>query len=105
MINNVTMIGRLTRDPELRYTSSGTSVASFNIAFNDKYLDNEKTYFFNCIAWGKLGETIVKYFKKGEQIPISGKLTQRSWDDKAGNKRSTVEIQVSDIHFIGKSNG
>jgi len=101
MINNIAIFGRLTSDPELKYTQSGSAVCEFSIAVNDKYGDKENTYFFNCIAWSKLGEVIAQYFQKGSQIPISGKLIQQTWE-REGKKMSTVKIQVSNIDFVGK---
>lgn len=101
MINNVTIIGRLVADPELKYTGSGTSICDFAIAVNDKYKEQENTYFFQCTAFGKLGEVIAQYFSKGKQIPISGKLVQQKWESN-GETKSIVKINVSDIDFIGK---
>jgi single-strand DNA-binding protein len=98
------MIGRLVRDPELRYTAGGTAVASYSIANNRSYTSNnekrEQASFFNCVAWGKLGELIVQYCKKGHRIGIEGRLQQRSWDDQNGNKRSTVEVITDNIQFL-----
>ncbi|MDR3238423.1 MAG: single-stranded DNA-binding protein [Spirochaetia bacterium] len=103
-LNRVFMIGRLVRDPELRYTAGGTAVASFSIANNRSYTSNnekkEQASFFNCVAWGKLGELIVQYCKKGNRIGIEGRLQQRSWDDQNGNKRSTVEVITDNIQFL-----
>ena len=107
-INRVFLIGRLTKDPELRYTQGGTSIASLSIANNRTYMagseKKEDVSFFNCIAWGKLGETISKYVKKGDKIAIEGRLQQRSWE-KDGQKRSTVEIVVENVQFLGGKNG
>ena len=107
-INRVFMIGRLTRDPELKYTQGGTSIASFSLANNRSYtVQNEKkeqVSFFNCIAWGKLGETISKYVKKGDKIAIEGRLQQRSWE-KEGQKHSTVEVVIDNVQFLGAPNG
>ena len=103
-INRVFMIGRLTRDPELKYTQSGTSVASFSLANNRTYtVQNEKkeqVSFFNCIAWGKPGEVIAQYCKKGSKLGIEGRLQQRSWQDQNGQKRNTVEIVVENFQFL-----
>ena len=103
-INKVILIGRLVRDPELRYTQSGTSVASFSIANNRTYVaNNEKkeiVSYFNCVAWSKLGEVIVQYCKKGQRIGVEGRLQQRSWEDQNGNKRSTVEVIVDNFQFL-----
>ena len=103
-LNRVFLIGRLVRDPELRYTANGTAVASFSVANNKSYTSNnekkERASFFNCVAWGKLGELIVQYCKKGHRIGIEGRLQQRSWDDQNGAKRSTVEIITDNIQFL-----
>jgi single-strand DNA-binding protein len=99
-INSVFIIGRLTRDPEIKYTKSGTSVCSFSIANNYKYGDTEKVNFFNCVAWAKTGEVIAEYCKKGARIGIEGRLQQRSWDDQDGKKRQTVEIVVDNFQFL-----
>ena len=101
------LVGNLTRDPELRATSSGTQVCSFGIAVNRVYRDasganKENVSFFDCAAWGKQGETIAQYAKKGTAMLVSGRLEQRSWDDKAtGTKRSRVEIVLEDFNFLG----
>lgn len=104
-INRVFMIGRLTKDPELRYTQGGTSIASFSIANNRSYtVQNEKkeqVSFFNCLAWGKGGEVLAQYAKKGSKIGIEGRLQQRSWQDQNGQKRNTVEIVVENFQFLG----
>ena len=102
--------GNLTRDPEMRTTQSGTSVCSFGMAVNRVRKDAsgnniEEVSFFDIVAWGKLGETIAQYLKKGDPALISGRLSQRSWEDKNGGKRSTVEIVVEDFNFIGSGNG
>jgi single-strand DNA-binding protein len=103
-LNHVTIIGRLTRDPDLRYTQSGTAVCSFSIANNKTYVTGgekkEQVSYFNCVAWSKLGETITEYCKKGNRIGIEGRLQQRSWEDNNGNKRSAVEIVVESIQFL-----
>ena len=103
-LNKVILVGRLVRDPEIRYTQGGTSVANFSLASNRTYLQNgekkELTSFFNCIAWSKLGEIIVQYCKKGRRVGIEGRLQQRAWEDKDGNKRSTVEVVVDNFQFL-----
>ena len=113
-LNRVFLIGRLTRDPELRYTQSGTSVCSFSIANNRTYVaageKKEQVSYFNCVAWAKTGEVIAEYCKKGKRIGIEGRLQQRSYDDKDGNKRQVVEIVVDMFQFLdasgeGKSEG
>jgi len=103
-INRVVLIGRLVKDPDLRYTQSGSSVASFSVANNRTYVSSgekkEIVSYFNCVAWTKLGELIVQYCKKGHRIGIEGRLQQRSWEDQNGNKRSTVEIIVENFQFL-----
>jgi single-strand DNA-binding protein len=99
--------GNLTRDPELRTTPNGASVCSFSVAVNRTYRDasgeqKEDVSFIDCSAWGKLGEMINQYAKKGSGVLVSGRLDQRSWEDKTtGQKRSRVEIVVEDFNFTG----
>lgn len=103
-LNRTILIGRLVRDPELRTTQNGTSVVSFSIANNKTYTASgekkEQVSFFNCVAWGKLGEVIVQYCKKGHRIGVEGRLQQRSWEDQQGQKRSTVEIVTENFQFL-----
>ena len=102
--------GNLTRDPELRSTPNGASVCSFSVAVNRTYRDasgeqREDVSFIDCSAWGKLGEMINQYAKKGSGVLVSGRLDQRSWEDKTtGTKRSRVEIVVEDFNFTGSAN-
>ena len=99
--------GNLTRDPELRTTPNGASVCSFSVAVNRVFKDSsgtqqESVSFIDCSAWGKLGEMIGQYAKKGSGVLVSGRLEQRSWEDKnSGQKRSRVEIVVEDFNFTG----
>ncbi len=99
--------GNLTRDPELRSTPNGASVCSFTVAVNRVYRDasgeqKEDVSFIDCSAWGKLAEMISQYAKKGTGVLVSGRLDQRSWEDKnTGQKRSHVEIVVEDFNFTG----
>lgn len=104
-MNSVNLIGRFTRDPELRSTETGTSVCSFSIAVQRNFKNNEGEYgadFINCVAWKGTAEFISKYFKKGQQVGITGRLTTRKWDDN-GTPRYATEIVVSDTSFVGKS--
>ena len=101
--------GNLTRDPELRNTTTGKSVCGFGVAVNRSYRDasgeqRDEVSFFDCSAWGPIGETIAKYAKKGSAVLVSGRLNQRSWEDKNGGKRSSVEIVVEDFNFLGGGN-
>ena len=101
--------GNLTRDPELRTTPNGASVCSFSVAVNRVYRDasgeqKEDVSFIDCSAWGKLCEMINQYAKKGSGVLVSGRLDQRSWEDKTdGKKRSRVEIVVEDFNFTGSA--
>lgn len=108
-INRVLLIGRMVKDPELKYIPSGTSVTNFSIANNRTYAvageKKEMTSYFNCIAWGKQGEIIVQYCKKGHRIAVEGRLQQRSWSDQSGNKRSAVEIVVENFQFLQAKGG
>lgn len=107
--SKVIIMGNITRDPELRSTPSGTQVCSFSVAVNRNYRDSsgeqkDNVSFFDCSAWGKSGEIIAQYAKKGSGILVSGRLEQRSWEDKEGQKRSRVEIVVEDFNFVGGGN-
>lgn len=101
--------GNLTRDPELRSTPNGASVCSFSVAVNRVYRDSngaqkEDVSFIDCSAWGKLGEMIGQYAKKGSGVLVSGRLSQRTWEDKnSGQKRSRVEIVVEDFNFTSSA--
>ena len=103
--------GNLTRDPELRTTPNGSSVCSFTVAVNRTFRDasgeqKESVSFIDCSAWGKLSEVISQYAKKGSGVLVSGRLDQRSWEDKTtGNKRSRTEIVVEDFNFTGGARG
>ena len=104
------IVGNITRDPELRSTPSGAQVCSFSVAVNRNYKDSsgsqqESVSFIDCSAWGRAAEIIAQYAKKGSGILVSGRLEQRSWEDKEGQKRSRVEIVVEDFNFVGGSAG
>lgn len=109
--NKVILLGNLTADPEQRTTPSGQSVTSFSLAVNRTWNDangqrQEETSFINCTAWGQRGETIAKYVQKGRQLLVSGRLQQRSWDDKdTGKKRSTIDVIVEEFSFISDGRG
>lgn len=102
MLNHITIMGRFTRDPELRRTSSGVAVASFTLAVDRDFggKDNEKeTDFIDCVAWRQTGEFVSKYFTKGRMAVVSGRLQIRSWTDKDGNKRRTAEVVADNVYF------
>ena len=105
MLNNITLQGRLTRDPELRRTGTGLAVASFCVAcerdFPNKDTGEKEVDFIECVAWRQTGEFVSKYFNKGAMIILSGRLQLRKWTDKDGNKRTTAEIVVDNVYFGG----
>lgn len=103
MLNHITIMGRLTRDPELRRTGSGVAVASFTLAvdrdFSNKESGEKETDFIDCVAWRQTGEFVSKYFRKGSMAVVSGKLQIRSWTDKDGNKRRSAEVIADNVYF------
>ena len=103
MLNHITIMGRLTRDPELRRTGSGTAVASFTVAvdrdFGGRDGGERETDFIDCVAWRQTGEFVSKYFTKGSMIVVSGRLQIRNWNDKEGNKRRSAEVVADNVYF------
>ena len=103
MLNHITIMGRLTRDPELRRTGSGVAVASFTVAvdrdFGGRDGGERETDFIDCVAWRQTGEFVSKYFAKGRMAVVSGRLQIRSWTDKDGNKRRTAEVVADNVYF------
>lgn len=103
-MNKVILIGRLTKDPELRYAAgSGTAVCRFTVAINRQFKKDE-TDFINCVAFGKTGEAIAQYITKGRQIAVTGSIRTGSYDAKDGTKKYTTDISVESFEFIGSSN-
>lgn len=108
--NKVVLMGNLTRDPETRNTPSGQSVTNFSLAVNRTWKgadgqQQEAVSYIDCVAWGKPGEIIAQYLTKGRPVLVSGRLDQRSWDDKdSGQKRSKVEVIVEDFNFVDSGN-
>ena len=103
MLNHITIMGRLVRDPELRRTGSGIAVASFRVAVDRDFVSKDggerKADFIDCVAWRQTGEFISKYFTKGRMIVVDGRLEMRDWTDKDGNKRTSAEIVVANAYF------
>ena len=102
MLNHITLQGRMTRDPELRYTQSGTPVASFTLAVERDVAAQDgsrKADFIDCVAWRHTGEFVSKHFRKGSAAIVSGRLELRDWTDKEGNKRRSAEINVANVYF------
>ncbi|HPP66289.1 MAG TPA: single-stranded DNA-binding protein [bacterium] len=107
-LNKVFLIGRLTRDPELRYTPSGTAVASFGIAINREYTAKDgnkqkESCFVNLVVWGKRAEICAEYLKKGSTIFVEGRLNYRQWETSDNEKRSTLEVLVENFQFLDRS--
>ena len=103
MLNHITIIGRLTRDPELRYTQSQTPVASFTLAvdrdFGSRDGGEKQTDFIDCVAWRQTAEFVSKYFTKGSMAVVSGRLQIRDWTDRDGGKRRSAEVVVDNMYF------
>lgn len=109
-VNKVILIGNLGRDPEVRYTKSGTSVATLNVATSESWTDQngqkqERTEWHRVVAWSKLADIAKEYLTKGNQVYIEGKLQTRSWDDRDGNKRYTTEVKADQMVMLGGRRG
>ena len=102
MLNHVIIMGRMTRDPELRRTASGTAVASFTLAVDRDFAAKDaqrETDFIDCVAWRSTGEVVSKYFAKGRMAVVSGRLQIRPWTDKDGNNRRSAEVIADNVYF------
>ena len=103
MLNHIVIMGRLTRDPELRYTQSQTPVASFTVAvdrdFGGRDGGEKQTDFIDCSAWRQTGEFVSKYFRKGSMIVVSGRMQSRKWQDRDGNNRTSWEVSADNVYF------
>lgn len=103
MLNHIVIMGRLTRDPELRRTGNGTAVAGFTVAvdrdFPNKSTGEREADFIDCVAWRSTGEFVSRYFRKGSMAVVAGRLQIRVWTDKDGNKRKTAEILADNVYF------
>ena len=102
-LNRITIMGRMTKDPELRRTNSGKAVTSFTLAV-DRDFEKGKTDFIECVAWGNTAEFVSKYFSKGRMVVASGRLQLRDWTDKDGNKRKTAEVVTDNVYFGDSKN-
>ena len=103
MLNKVVLIGRFTRDPELRSTPQGISTCSFSLAVDRNYVrqgEERKTDFINCVAWRQTAEFISKYFKKGNLVAVEGSIQSRSWDGEDGKKHYATDVVVSQTYFV-----
>lgn len=106
-MNKVLLIGRMTKDAELRMTQSGKNVTTFGIAVDDGFGENKQTYFFNVTVWGKSAEAVANYTHKGSKVAVSGKLTSRSYEDRNGNKRTAIEVvadALGGVEFLESKN-
>ena len=99
-MNTVIMMGRLTKDPEIRFTATGMQVASFTLAVNRRFAKEEpRADFFKITAWNKTAEFVGKYFTKGQQVLVSGRLENRSWEDNTGVKRYATDVIAEEVYF------
>lgn len=109
MLNTITIMGRLTRDPELKTTPSGAAVTSFTLAverdFKDKETGEKATDFIDCVAWRGTAEFVARYFSKGRMAVASGRLQLRDYTDKDGNKRRAAEVVAENVYFGDSNNG
>ena len=108
MLNHITIMGRMVRDPELRHTGSNIPVASFTLAVDrdipNKQTGEKETDFIDCTAWRNTGEFVSKYFTKGRMAVVSGRLQMRKWNDKDGNSRTSYEIVADSVYFGDSKN-
>jgi single-strand DNA-binding protein len=107
-VNKVILVGNLGKDPEVRYTASGTAVANFTLATSERFKDRdgnpqERTEWHNIVAWRQLAEICGKYLVKGKQVYIEGKIQTRAWEDRDGNKRYTTEIVADQMQMLGRA--
>lgn len=99
MINKVILMGRLTRDPEIRHTGTGRAVCSFTVAIDNGYGENRQTDFINCVAWNNQAEFLGKYFTKGMMVIVAGRISTRTWEGQDGRKNYTTEVIASEVNF------
>src|SRR4030067_1524681 len=109
-LNKIQLIENLTRDPEMKYTKTGTAVTRFSIATNRSWTDDsgqktESVTYHDCVAWGKLAEICDQYLSKGKPVYVEGRIDKRPWEDKDGVKRISVEVTVNDLIMLGKDGG
>ena len=105
-MNKVVLIGRLTRDPDLRYTPNGTAVANFSLAVNRRFKQEgqQEADFISCVAWGAVGENLCTYQGKGSQVAVHGRIQVRSYEAKDGTKRYVTEVVAEEVEFLGSKN-
>src|SRR5690625_1890842 len=103
-MNVTVLVGRLTRDPDLRYTQNGTAVANFNIAVDRPFSKDDETDFINCVAWRKQAENLANYMKKGSRIGVDGRIQTRNYEDKDGKRIYVTEVVADNIQFLDSRN-
>ena len=104
MLNTITIMGRMVRDPEIRKTGNGTSVLNFTLAVDRDYTDDngdQETDFIDCVAWAHTADFVGKHFSKGDLMAVNGRLQIRNWEDDEGNRRRAAEIKVDNVYFGG----
>ena len=104
MLNTITIMGRMVRDPEIRQTGNGTSVCNFTLAVDRDYTDqngDRETDFIDCVVWAHSADFVAKYFSKGDLMAVNGRLQIRNWEDDDGNRRRAAEIKVDNVYFGG----
>lgn len=102
MLNKTVLVGRLTRDPELRYTQDGVAVASFNLAVQRRY-NREQTDFIDIVTWRKLAELCAEYLRKGRLVSVEGSIKTETYTDKNGQKRKSFQVVANDVRFLDKN--
>lgn len=103
-MNRTILVGRLTRDPDLRYTQNGHAVTSFTIAVDRRFSKDDETDFINCVAWRKQAENLAQYMKKGSQIGVDGRLQSRTYEDKDGKTVFVTEVVADNVQFLDSRN-
>lgn len=109
-LNHVVLLGNLTREPELRYTPNGTAVCDLGLAVNRRYTTNngekrEDVLFITCVAWGKTAENCAEHLEKGSLVAVEGRLQSRTWEDKQGQKRTSIEVVAEQVQFLSFRDG
>lgn len=105
MLNQVTLMGRMTRDPELKYTANEKAVVSFTIAVDRDYKGEDAADFINCVAWNKTADMVDRYFHKGERIIVSGRIQTRTWETNDGKRRKATEVIADRVYFVESKRG
>lgn len=105
MLNQVTLMGRMTRDPELKYTANEKAVVSFTIAVDRDYKGEDAADFIDCVAWNKTADMVDRYFHKGERIIVSGRIQTRTWETNDGKKRKATEVIADRVYFVESKRG